>query len=83
MLADDCLTSTLTGNIETVDPCASLSGIGRLYGRYVKAIAGAPVGGTAFRGASGNLETLGLDGIWHDLWGPNRAAERDVPGAEG
>jgi hypothetical protein len=53
--------STLTGSIETVDPCASLSGVGRLYGRFTKAVAGAPVGGTAFRSASGNLENLGLE----------------------
>jgi Tfp pilus tip-associated adhesin PilY1 len=53
--------STLTGDIETVDPCESLSGIGRLYGRYVKAVAGSPVGSTAFRGASGTMENLGLE----------------------
>ncbi len=53
--------STLTGNIETVDPCESISGIGRLYARYLKAVGGAGVGGTAFRGASGNMENLDLE----------------------
>jgi len=53
--------STLTGNIETVDPCQSLEGIGRLYARYVKSVAGTPVGGTSFRSASGTLESLDLE----------------------
>jgi len=53
--------STLTGNIETVDPCDSISGVGRLYARYIKAVAGAGVGGTAFRGAGGNMENLDLE----------------------
>jgi len=52
--------STLTGNIETVDPCESLVGIGRLYGRFVKATAGTPVGGTAFREAGGQVENMQL-----------------------
>lgn len=53
--------STLTGSIESVDPCRDLEGIGRLYGRFVKSIAGSPVGGTAFRSASGSRENLGLE----------------------
>ncbi len=52
--------STLTGNIETVDPCESLVGIGRLYGRFVRATAGTPVGGTAFREAGGPIESMQL-----------------------
>jgi hypothetical protein len=52
--------STLTGNIETVDPCQSLVGIGRLYARFVKPTAGTPVGGTAFREAGGQLENIEL-----------------------
>ncbi|MBD3414330.1 MAG: hypothetical protein GF421_07870 [Candidatus Aminicenantes bacterium] len=53
--------STLTGDIESVDPCESLSGIGRLYGRYVRSVVGTPVGSTAFRTASGQVEHLGLE----------------------
>jgi len=53
--------STLTGNIETVDPCESISGVGRLYGRFIKSVAGSPIGGTAFRTAGGSMENLGLE----------------------
>jgi len=53
--------STLTGNIETVDPCESVSGVGRLYGRFIKSVAGSPIGGTAFRNAGGSMEHLGLE----------------------
>ncbi|GAF84939.1 unnamed protein product, partial [marine sediment metagenome] len=53
--------STLTGNIETVDPCESISGVGRLYGRFIKSVAGSPIGGTAFRNAGASMEHLGLE----------------------
>jgi hypothetical protein len=53
--------STLTGNIETVDPCESVGGMGRLYGRYVSSyLQGTPVGSTAFRSATGQVEHLEL-----------------------
>jgi Tfp pilus tip-associated adhesin PilY1 len=52
--------STLTGNIETVDPCESLAGIGRLYARYVDTLVGTPVGSTAFRTETGQVENLEL-----------------------
>jgi len=53
--------STLTGNIETVDPCESLAGTGKLYSRYIRALAGSPVGSTAFRTATGQVESLELE----------------------
>jgi len=53
--------STLTGDIESVDPCESLAGIGRLYARYVDTLVGTPVGSTAFRTATGQVEHLGLE----------------------
>jgi outer membrane protein assembly factor BamB len=52
--------STLTGSIESVDPCANLAGIGKLYGRYVMARAGSPLGSTAFKTSSGTLQNLDL-----------------------
>jgi hypothetical protein len=52
--------STLTGSIEAVDPCLNLAGLGKLYARFVVSIGGSPVGGTAFKGASGALESLDL-----------------------
>jgi hypothetical protein len=53
--------STLTGNIETVDPCESLAGTGKLYSRYIRAVVGSPVGSTAFRIAAGQVESLELE----------------------
>jgi len=53
--------STLTGDIETVDPCKSLSGVGKLYARYVDTLVGTPVGSTAFRTPTGDVESLGLE----------------------
>ena len=53
--------STLTGNIETVDPCESLAGTGKLYSRYIRSVVGSPVGSTAFRTATGQVESLGLE----------------------
>jgi hypothetical protein len=50
--------STLTGSIESVDPCYNLAGLGKLYGRFVIPVAGTPVGGTAFKAAAGAIESL-------------------------
>jgi len=52
--------STLTGSIEAVDPCLNLAGLGKLYARFVVSIGGSPVGGTAFKGLSGAMESLDL-----------------------
>jgi len=52
--------STLTGSIESVDACANLAGLGKLYARFVISVAGTPVGGTAFKTASGAMESLDL-----------------------
>jgi len=42
--------ATLTGNIENLNPCMTLSGSGRIYSRY---ISGGQTGGSALIGASG------------------------------
>ncbi|MBN1222476.1 MAG: VCBS repeat-containing protein [Candidatus Aminicenantes bacterium] len=52
--------NTLTGSIESVDPCVNIEGIGKLYGRFVVSKAGSVVGSSAFRTASGNVESLNL-----------------------
>jgi hypothetical protein len=52
--------STLTGSIEAVDPCLNLAGLGKLYARFIVSIGGSPVGGTAFKGLSGAMESLDL-----------------------
>ncbi|MFQ6036977.1 MAG: pilus assembly protein, partial [Candidatus Aminicenantales bacterium] len=52
--------STLTGNIEAVDPCSNLAGVGKLYARFVQAVAGSAIGSTALRSASGNIQSLDL-----------------------
>jgi hypothetical protein len=52
--------STLTGSIEAIDPCINLTGLGKLYARFIVSIGGSPVGGTAFKGISGALESLDL-----------------------
>jgi len=41
--------STLTGSIESVNPCVNLGEGGRLYARYIRQTSAIPVGGTAFR----------------------------------
>jgi hypothetical protein len=47
--------STLPGSIEAVNPCANLSGAGRLYARIVRpGTVGNPVGGTALK-SSGSV----------------------------
>ncbi len=53
--------STLTGNIETVDPCSNLAGVGRLYARFIKPIAGSSLGATAFKSAAGPMENMTLE----------------------
>jgi len=52
--------STLTGSINSVNPCESIAGVGKLYGRYIQAQAGTTLGGTAFKTASGTQESLAL-----------------------
>ncbi len=52
--------STLTGSIESVDPCANLAGVGKLYGRYVQSIAGSAIGSTAFSSSTGTVQNLDL-----------------------
>ncbi len=53
--------NTLTGSIESVNPCDNLAGVGKLYGRYIQSVAGSAIGGTAFRDASGTLASLDLE----------------------
>lgn len=53
--------NTLTGSIESVDPCENLAGAGKLYGRYIQTIGGSGVGSTSFRDASGTLPSLDLE----------------------
>jgi Tfp pilus tip-associated adhesin PilY1 len=53
--------NTLTGSIESVDPCENLAGVGKLYGRYINSVAGSAIGGTAFRDSSGTLDSLDLE----------------------
>jgi hypothetical protein len=52
--------NTLTGSIESVDPCSNLVGVGKLYGRFVQSVGGSALGGSAFTGASGTLQSLDL-----------------------
>lgn len=52
--------STLTGSIESVDPCANLAGVGKLYGRFIQAIGGSAIGSTAFQSAAGTVQNLDL-----------------------
>jgi Tfp pilus tip-associated adhesin PilY1 len=52
--------NTLTGKIESVDPCENLAGGGKLYARYVEAYSGSAVGSSAFKDASGTLQSLDL-----------------------
>ena len=53
--------STLTYDIESVDPCQNLEGTGKLYGRFVNPASGNPIGTSAFTMASGVMESLDLD----------------------
>jgi PilY1 beta-propeller domain/FG-GAP-like repeat len=52
--------STLTGSIESVDPCANLGGVGKLYGRFIISFSGSAIGGSAFKTATGPMESLDL-----------------------
>jgi hypothetical protein len=52
--------STLTGSIDSVDPCESIIGVGKLYARFVQTVAGSMIGGTAFATASGSQESIEL-----------------------
>ena len=52
--------STLTGSIDSVDPCESIAGVGKLYARFIQAQAGTTLGGTAFGTASGPQESMDL-----------------------
>ena len=52
--------TSLSGSIESVDPCENLEGAGKLYGRFVVSRAGSVVGGSAFGSAGGRLESLDL-----------------------
>ena len=54
--------STLKGNIESVDPCENILGIGKLYARFIQAQAGTTLGGTAFEiGPDTKTESIDLD----------------------
>ena len=53
--------STLTGNIESVDPCQNMEGLGNLYARYVKAVGGSSsAGATSLETVTGPVESLSL-----------------------
>jgi hypothetical protein len=52
--------STLVGSIDSVDPCESLAGVGKLYARYIQAEAGSLIGGTALKTFTGPVENLEL-----------------------
>jgi Tfp pilus tip-associated adhesin PilY1 len=52
--------NTLTGKIESVDPCENLAGGGKLYARFVQAVSGSAVGSTALKDSSGTLQSLDL-----------------------
>ncbi len=52
--------STLTGSIESVDPCESIVGVGKLYARFIQTVAGSIIGGTALTTDSGSQENIEL-----------------------
>jgi hypothetical protein len=52
--------STLSGSIESVDPCQNITGLGKLYARYVRGVAGGSVGGTALTSLEGPSESLDI-----------------------
>jgi hypothetical protein len=56
-----CYFNTLKGNIESVDPCENIIGVGKLYARYVESIAGAIFGATALKIETGPTESLQLE----------------------
>ena len=53
--------STLTGNIESVNPCLSLEGEGKLYARFVQAFGGSASGSSALKGSGGIIDYLALE----------------------
>ncbi len=53
--------STLTGNIESVDPCLDIAGEGKLYARYIEAAGGGLTGLSALKTEAGVLEYLALE----------------------
>ena len=52
--------STLVGSIDSVDPCESLLGVGKLYARFIQAEAGTLIGSTALETFTGPVESLEL-----------------------
>jgi outer membrane protein assembly factor BamB len=55
-----CYFSTLFGSIDSVDPCESLAGVGKLYARFIQAEAGTLIGSTALETFTGPVENLEL-----------------------
>jgi len=53
--------STLTGNIESVNPCQSLAGEGKLYARFVQAFGGSAAGASALKGTGGVIAYMDLE----------------------
>lgn len=53
--------NTLTGSIESVDPCESLAGVGNLYARFIIAKPTSPIGSSAFKTTEGPVEFLTLE----------------------
>jgi len=53
--------STLRGEIEDVNPCVNLADVGKFYGRYIQAVAGTAIGGSAFKTSQSTIaESLDL-----------------------
>jgi hypothetical protein len=52
--------STLIGSIDSVDPCESLAGVGKLYARFIQAEAGTEIGSTSLETFTGPVESLEL-----------------------
>jgi hypothetical protein len=75
-----CYFNTLKGNIESVDPCENIIGVGELYARYVESVAGAIFGGTALRIETGPTESLQLE---IKTRGAATLAERQTTGNSG
>jgi hypothetical protein len=55
-----CYFSTLVGSIDSVDPCESLAGVGKLFARFIQAEAGTLIGSTALETFTGPVESLEL-----------------------
>jgi len=52
--------STFTGSMESVNPCENIAGTGKLYARFIQAVGGTAIGGTAFKTVSEPVESLTL-----------------------